>query len=722
MELFSVACITCRAKIQVRSVSAIGQVLACPRCGGMVEITAPPGWKPPPVAKALPKAKAPAAPAQAPAQPAAPTSAAKPPESTVDADAAHPKPRSQPPSQPQADPPATATDAPVSYVAEPVADDDPLAALERQAADRSRAQRKVFVIGVVAVAGLALIGVVIRHAVSGPEEIGKAPPSDPPAATATPTKPPPLPTSATGAAIPIATSPLRTGTPSATPSATASGTAPAPTPTATPTATLAATAAPTGSGPLGSGPLGSGPLGTALARIEPPPAKPPVALAPPVRPAQVFLPPWPEAEKRLASKAPTLELAGLSRREAVALVGRLAGAGVQYDWDVVAPAELKLDEPVTLKAGDATYTALLARLLEPIGARCDLFGSNLMVRPAEAAPTSVDYPIDDLAGGDAAAAELYAGLVQLFVAPDTWESQGGTGKLTAAAGKLSAVQSPAVQRELLVWLDRLRTARGKSTKGSPQSNDSRFVRAKGALEKPITMNFRPGVPLGEIVAFLNKKSDVTISIDFIALAAAGNTLDEPIGIAVDKTPLAEVLAAICEPRELDYRIVDERTIEITTREALRRRGYVEFYDLRPLIAAEISPVELIKRIKADFADAGWVETGGEGVARFDAASNRLILRHHQDAHRHIERFLGELTAEIARMKAGVPATPTPAATAAPSASPSATPAATRPVGPIVLPATRPGSRLGTPQPTGPQPSGSRPSGLQPSALQPNRIP
>jgi len=669
VELFSVACITCRAKIQVRSVSAIGQVLACPRCGGMVEIIAPPGWKPPPMAKALP-----------------PKDKPKPP--------AGPVPTAKPPMQTQALP--VEADAPATYVAEPVTDDDdPLAALAQQAADRSRKQRKVLVIGG-GVVGVALAAAGIRFAVSGPEEIAQSPSTDPPAATATPTKPSPVPTASGSASIvPSGTNP----TPSGTPKPTASGTAPAPNATPIPAATPSATAAPTGTGPRVTGPMG-----TALARVEPPVAPspqvvvPPQVIVPPV-PRPGLMPPSPEAEKRLAAKAPALELTGLSRRESLDLVGRLAAVGVQYDWDWFAPAELKLDEPMTLKAGDTTYDALLTRLLEPIGARFELVGANVLVRAAGTADVAVDYPIDDLAGSDVAAAELYAGLVQLFVAPESWDARGGKGKLVASAGKLSVVQSPTVQRELLAWLDRLRTARGKSTMGSPQSNDSRFVRAQSALEKPVTMNFRPGVPLAEIVAYLNKKTDATLTIDAVALTDAGYVFDAPIGIAVDKTPLAEVLAAICEPRELDFRIVDERTLEITTREALRRRGYVELYDIKPLVTAEISPVELIKRLKADFADAGWTETGGEGVARFDAASGRLILHHHQDAHRRIERFLGELIAELAKVKAGVGApAPVPAAPAVPPAA-----VVPRPAGPIMLPAAR-----GVPRVNGPQPSGSTP--------------
>jgi DNA-directed RNA polymerase subunit RPC12/RpoP len=45
--LFSIACATCAARLTVKSTSAIGQVLACPRCGSMVLVEAPEGWTPP---------------------------------------------------------------------------------------------------------------------------------------------------------------------------------------------------------------------------------------------------------------------------------------------------------------------------------------------------------------------------------------------------------------------------------------------------------------------------------------------------------------------------------------------------------------------------------------------------------------------------------------------------------------------------------------------------
>ena len=45
MAGFSIQCTTCRRSLRVTSPEAIGQILACPKCGSMVLIEAPAGWK-----------------------------------------------------------------------------------------------------------------------------------------------------------------------------------------------------------------------------------------------------------------------------------------------------------------------------------------------------------------------------------------------------------------------------------------------------------------------------------------------------------------------------------------------------------------------------------------------------------------------------------------------------------------------------------------------------
>ena len=41
MEPFKITCVTCRARLAVRNEALIGQILACPKCGSMVQVAAP---------------------------------------------------------------------------------------------------------------------------------------------------------------------------------------------------------------------------------------------------------------------------------------------------------------------------------------------------------------------------------------------------------------------------------------------------------------------------------------------------------------------------------------------------------------------------------------------------------------------------------------------------------------------------------------------------------
>jgi hypothetical protein len=55
MELFQIRCETCRARLRVSDARVLGQILACPKCGSMVEIAPPAGWvAPSEVVAALP--------------------------------------------------------------------------------------------------------------------------------------------------------------------------------------------------------------------------------------------------------------------------------------------------------------------------------------------------------------------------------------------------------------------------------------------------------------------------------------------------------------------------------------------------------------------------------------------------------------------------------------------------------------------------------------------
>ena len=47
MEPFSITCHSCAARLKVTRPELIDQTLACPKCGSMINVQHPTGWKPP---------------------------------------------------------------------------------------------------------------------------------------------------------------------------------------------------------------------------------------------------------------------------------------------------------------------------------------------------------------------------------------------------------------------------------------------------------------------------------------------------------------------------------------------------------------------------------------------------------------------------------------------------------------------------------------------------
>ncbi len=629
MELFSVPCITCRAKIKVRHASAVGQILACPRCGGMVQIVAPDGWK---------------APAEAPPR-------------------REPSPKKAPTDKPETGDAAV----PPTYIAEPVADEIGMPTLVTP--EEQRLRRRIVLVGGVAAALVIAFGIWSTLGDSADDEEPHAGPVPTASTSATLRK--------VASATPSATAIVKSTAvpkPSTTPtsSVVASATASRPSILAlagTPSATAAVMAvSPSGT----SRPTATLPMPAATAVAMPPVPNPPVAARP--TPSATGNAPsvLVDSSAKLQQPAAGLRVAQTSRRDALEIVTQLAGLALDVDWDTLTPNEVGLKEKVDAASADGTLRDLLEQLLAPKKLRWTARGNVLTIHgnvPSTEA-MQAEYAVGDLTTGDAAQAAALADMAQSLVEPETWTRAGGVGTVQAAANSLTVAQSPRVQQEVAALLDRLRLARGKTPQSSQATSATLFGLARTKLDMPISMNFRPAVPLAIVLARLEASADVTLTIDAAALAEQGASGMTPVGIAADKHPLAQVLTALCEPRGWAWRIIDGATFEITTQDTLRSRAYLEVYDLRPLLTDGARPEPLLARLKAQTESAGWLETGGVGVLVFDVASGSAFVRQHQAGHQRIEQFLAEAIAASAPPAARPTASATaPKPTSTPPKSP-----------------------------------------------------
>ncbi len=209
-------------------------------------------------------------------------------------------------------------------------------------------------------------------------------------------------------------------------------------------------------------------------------------------------------------------------------------------------------------------------------------------------------------------------------------------------GALMVMAGPSVHTQLLVFCEKLRLARGLPLRSHGDSArfhlDSRTANAKATLESPITANFSVPRPLEAILAYLRGATHLNLVVDYGALAAAGMSADSESVLMAQRQPFGQALAALLEPLDLTYRVVDDHTLLITTTKAAAQHAEIEFYSAADVVPAGSDGHDVITRISRQLATGD--ASPGQVAIEFDAPSKFLIVRAPQSIQRRIESLLG----------------------------------------------------------------------------------
>ena len=279
---------------------------------------------------------------------------------------------------------------------------------------------------------------------------------------------------------------------------------------------------------------------------------------------------------------------------------------------------MSLHDPISLEIGRAT----VGKALEEITAGRNMAavvtgGQVVLTSTAEHRERLrlIRYAVADLTGGDARAAAGLAALVQEFVVPESWQSNGGRGTVEAAPDALRITQTGQVHYQAIVFCEKLRVARGLPTKSRFDPKKfiltTRTARAKEVLSHIIGVHANTPTSLASILEQFKQPPGTEILIDRPALAAEGLSENVAGKFKVESLPQGEALRQLLEPIGLAWRAVDATTLQITTQKALAARREVEFYRVGSLLAGK-PPTALIEQIKTALPGVAWGE-GGRGA-------------------------------------------------------------------------------------------------------------
>ncbi len=336
-----------------------------------------------------------------------------------------------------------------------------------------------------------------------------------------------------------------------------------------------------------------------------------------------------DAGKQLALLIPQVKFDQLPLVDCLRLFSQLSGVPVSVAPEHLLMAGITPQKKVSLNASEISLGEMLNRVLKPLRLKYSTHGAQVVVIRQEATKRrEINYPIDDLVGADTSAEQLASWIEQL-VAPSTWQAVGGEGTLERTTGKLRIAQTQQVQYQVLILLERLRLARNLPPKsrypverlaGTPAN-----VLLQEKLATPTTFTFSQYTTIDDVFVHWQTELDVPLLIDWPALAEAEIWPTTTIACAIIDQSWDSALEKVLEPLGLGWRAATGGAVEITSAEKVESELQLELYPLRRDFERDAAQLHLLAKQQA----AGVIlfdPTGKVLLTLESAATQRVIYR------------------------------------------------------------------------------------------------
>ena len=245
----------------------------------------------------------------------------------------------------------------------------------------------------------------------------------------------------------------------------------------------------------------------------------------------------------LATRVKSFQVTDMPLVRFIDTLSGVAGTGITLDPIALEQVGISPQATVSVNAQDAPLQAILHDALAQ--RRLDITeqgGQPRVVLPKAEEPHPIDYDVKDLVAGNDAAA--IGQLIEHFVAPATWKSAGGKGTLQASGTTLHIEQSDAVRRQVVIFCERLRLARGLVVQSkypaAMLSVESPYQRLSAKLSEHTTFTFLPWTRLADVVRNWQEMSGLTVLVDWGALAEAELGPSSPVACSANRPHLAGI--------------------------------------------------------------------------------------------------------------------------------------------------------------------------------------
>ncbi|MEM6798387.1 MAG: hypothetical protein AAF589_02640 [Planctomycetota bacterium] len=279
----------------------------------------------------------------------------------------------------------------------------------------------------------------------------------------------------------------------------------------------------------------------------------------------------------LAVVIPEIQVADIPFDRACRLLGALAGTPITIDPAALRYAAIDARQSVSLRGENATIGELLVQVSEPLRLEVKPDAAGMVVRRVGADRIrKASYSVDDLLPAGAADATPVIELITSMLP--------AVESMVSADGAKLTIDGPGyAHMEVAIFCERLRKARGLEPRSRYPQDRLRtrpaMVALAPILARRTTFTFIDFTPLSEVIEHWRRTSRLTILVDWASLADVDLSPTSTIACSINDQPWGEALDAVLGGLGLAWRPIDERTIQITTLVDSQAKRTVEFYSV-----------------------------------------------------------------------------------------------------------------------------------------------
>ncbi len=388
---------------------------------------------------------------------------------------------------------------------------------------------------------------------------------------------------------------------------------------------------------------------------------------PEIEPVDPSKPPTPEPlqvdiEARLADSIPAISFSNAKLIDFIRLMSNLTNIPISID-----PVGLKMaikspQSPVSVNLKNATVGNILTNALKPLRLTIRQGKDHLLVTfYGGEQQRQIKYSAKGLAQTDEELAALVSIARDITADASTWKDNGGTAILSTGENSLVVKHHMPVHFQVLLLLEKLRVARGvapsTSLGGDLVRMQTRRSQAAPLLSKQLNINYHELTSLVKILhrvedetrpkgeSSLKNETGLTILVDWPALLEKGWTPATEASLTVEKESVESALTKLLAPYDATFKVIDQKTLQVTTTEQANLENEIEIYSVAGLVAGESSPQQLMNRLRVAAGAGNFRTGGGAAVLRYDPVSRALIVAAPQPLQVQIDALLLEWAKE-----------------------------------------------------------------------------